>query len=84
MKNVNIETQGVRGAAVKRSKVGLMNVHLDNALLFSVDNFHGSGGGYKQREEPIIIIYDGFNPPNEVIMFEGTHAQLVDLLSKAQ
>lgn len=80
MKNVSIETQKGQGSAVKKSKVDAVSVYLGNALLVSVESFVERN----QREDPIIIIYDGINPPNEVIMFEGTHSQLVDLLSRAQ
>lgn len=84
MKDLTIATQGVKGGLQKTSKQGRVSVFNGNAELIVVDNFYGSGNNYQQREEPHITIFDGFNPPNEVVMFEGTWSQLVDLLSRAQ
>lgn len=76
--------QGERGTAPKTSTQGVIYVYSDRSKLLSIDNFHGSGNNYEQRAEPIIVIYDGLDSPNEKVVFEGTHSQLVDLLSRAQ
>lgn len=81
---MTIYTQGVKGGCEIRQKQGRVSIYSGNNSLLVVDNFSGSADCYRQRPEPIIIIYDGINSPNEVVMFEGTHSQLVDLLSKAQ
>lgn len=84
MKTLSISTQGVHGKQFKTEKRGLIRVYQNNSRMLNIDNFYGSGNNYLQRPEPIITIFDGFNPPNEVVMFEGTWGQLVDILSKAQ
>ena len=84
MKDLTICTTGIRGGYSKVSKQGRVSVFNGNAELIVVDNYRDSGLNYTQRNEPIITIFDGMNPPNEVVMFEGTISQLADILSKAQ
>lgn len=84
MKTLSISTQGVHGKQFKSEKRGLIRVYQDNSRMLSIDNFYGSGGNYLQRPEPIITIFDGLNPPNEKVVFEGTQSQLVELLLKAK
>ena len=84
MSNMSIRTTGVMGGNSKQSKQGLITVYNGNAEMLTIDNYVGRGEAYQQRPEPVITIFDGLNPPNEVMMFRGTHSQLVDLLSKAQ
>lgn len=73
MKKLTTLTEGVRGGARKNSTVGYLAAWSDNQKMLSVDNFHGSGNDYKQREEPIIYIFDGDN-----CIFEGTYKQLIE------
>lgn len=84
MKRLSIYTQGVTGREPRPSTQGRVTVYSDNSRVVSIDNFQGYGDNYKQRDEPIITIYDARNPPNEIIMFSGTQSQLVDILSKVQ
>lgn len=84
MKTLSISTQGVHGKQFKSEKRGLVHIYQDNSRMLSVDNFHGYGNNYEQRSEPIIVIYDGLDSPNEKVVFEGTQSQLVELLLKAK
>jgi hypothetical protein len=82
MKDLFIEKQGVRGGKVTMDKVGEFTAFNDNERLLHIDNYRGFGQSYKQMDEPIIIIYDGKNSPNEEVIFEGTFESLIDLLIK--
>jgi hypothetical protein len=82
MKTLSISTQGVHGKQFKTEKRGLIRVYQDNSRMLNIDNFYGHGNNYLQRPEPIITIFDGLNPPNESVVFEGTLSKLVELLSK--
>ena len=84
MSKLSIEKQGVRGGAVRESSAALITLYDGNARILSVDNYYGYGNSYKQRPEPIIVIFDGQNSPNEEVIFEGTQKQLVELLKKAK
>lgn len=76
MKDLFVSTQGVRGGNTTTNKKGFVSIFLGNDKLLSVDNFHGSGLDYKQRENPIICIFDG-----EEVVFEGTKQQLLHRLN---
>jgi hypothetical protein len=79
MKSVTINTQGIKGGLHKMQSVGYVALFSDSEKIISVDNFSGFGDTYRQMKEPIICIFgDGQND----CIFEGTHAQLVDLLNK--
>jgi hypothetical protein len=80
MKSLNIYTQGVKGGQVKNSTQGYISVYTDNSHLLTIENYKGSGDTYEQRPEPIIIIFDGLDSPNEKVVFEGTHQQLIEKL----
>jgi len=82
MSNMSIRTTGVMGGNPKQSKQGVITIYNGNAEMLTVDNYVGRGEAYQQRQEPIITIFDGLNPPNEVMIFRGTHSQLVEALSK--
>ena len=48
------------------------------------NNYQGYGWEYNHRNEPHITIFDGKNPPNEEVVFEGTHEQLIELIKKSK
>lgn len=80
MKGLNILKQGVKGKSVISEKIGYIEVYSDNDRLLSIDNFVASGIAYRQRDKPIITIFDGKNSPNEQVIFEGTFESLIDLI----
>ena len=79
MKTLSAFTQGVKGGSSKGQNHGYIAVRLGMDKILAVDNYTGSGERYKQREEPVICIFDkgGFN-----CIFEGTHEQLILKLTK--
>lgn len=84
MGDMTVYAESVHRYGSKAIKKGKITVYNGNAEMLTIDNYVGRGEAYQQRPEPIITIFDGINPPNEVMMFRGTHSQLVDLLSRAQ
>jgi hypothetical protein len=77
MKNLSITTIGVKGGQSKNKNTGYISAYSGNEKIMSIDNYKGSGDTYIQREEPIICISDG-----EYCIFEGTHKQLIEKLTK--
>lgn len=78
MKTLSAFTQGVKGGRTKGQNHGYIAVRIGSDKIFSVDNFNGSGQDYKQRDEPVICVYDveGFD-----CIFEGTREQLINKLT---
>jgi len=80
MQNVTVVTQGVRGKDSREpQKVSYTGVFLGGAKIMSIDNFQGQGDTFKQRHEPVIVL---FGENSSDVIFEGTHQQLVDTLRK--
>lgn len=81
MKTLMLTEQGVRGGNYKTKKTGFVCVKVNDQYtpLLEIDNFEGGGDTFKQREEPLIKIYGDLIG---TIIFEGTHEQLVEKLSK--
>lgn len=77
MKRLSVTTQGIKGGQSKTSTQGYAMFCTNGDKLLSIDNFHGSGMDYKQREEPVICIFNDQN-----CIFEGTHKQLIEKLTK--
>lgn len=75
MKRLSIFTQSVTGGE-KKSLISRLVAYKNNQKVLSVDNISVS------RDEPIIIIYDESEAPNENIIFEGTQAQLIERLKR--
>jgi len=75
MKTLSAFTQGIKGGKSKQEKHGYASLQFDGNKVLSIDNFTGIGERYKQRENPIVCIFDGFN-----CIFEGTHEQLINRL----
>jgi len=74
MKTIDVISEGIKGGSNRMSKNGYVGIYHGNDKLLSIDNYMGHGETYKQREEPIITIFDG-NASN--VIFEGTHSQLI-------
>lgn len=75
MKTLSIYTNGVKGTGVKEQKLGYVSAYSGNDKIMSIDNYSGAGESYKQRENPVICIFDGMD-----CIFEGTHEQLINKL----
>lgn len=78
MKQLTIVTQGVRGGCDHETKQGFVSVYYNGEQILSVDNFYGVGDAYERRPEPIITIRNR----DWIILFKGTHQELIDKLSK--
>jgi len=79
METLTVGTQGVKGGVYREKKVGYITVNTGMEKIISVDNYKGAADNYMQRPEPIICII-GIDR-NDCI-FEGTHKQLIEKLSK--
>ena len=76
MKNINLETQGVKGGKTQTKQVGYVVVGLRHESdLITVDDFEGSGDSYKQRELQRIEIIE-----NGKLLFSGNKYELFDIL----
>ena len=73
MKNLTAYTNNETNDIFQKIKLSKVVLCSDNQRIINVDN---------SRDEPIIIIYDNTQAPNEQIIFEGTHAQLIEQLKK--
>ena len=73
MKNLTAYTNNETNDIFQKIKLSKVVLCLDNQRIINVDNL---------RDEPIIIIYDNTQAPNEQIIFEGTHSQLIERLKK--
>lgn len=76
MKNIWIETQGVRGGNTKTQNVGyaILCLRHDQDRI-TVDDFEGSGDSYKQREQQRIEVIE-----NGKVLFSGSKQELFDIL----
>ena len=77
MKRLTIQTQGVKGGDSKTTEKGYLMVCADGDKILSVDNYKGFGETYTTLETPIICIFG----ENKNVIFEGTHKQLIAMLS---
>jgi hypothetical protein len=77
MKTLSTIQQGITGGGSKMYKIGYVAMFTGNDKTISIDNFSGRGEEYKQRDQPIVCIFDGQN-----CIFEGTHEQLIQKLTK--
>ena len=82
MANLAILKQGVKSGNVKEESLSFLKAFNGNAKILSIDNYIDGVDWKRERKEPIIVIYDGKNAPNEEVVFEGTQSQLVELLLK--
>lgn len=74
MKNLYLETQGVKGGNTKNHKnIGYIWAQFENNVI-SIDNFEGRGDSFKQRKEPNIYISE--RGVNNKTIFEGTFNEL--------
>jgi hypothetical protein len=75
MKDIYIQTQGIKGGNVNSKTVGYVYIAENDNNFISIDAFTGAGDTYKHRDEKhIIIASDGVN------VFEGTFNELINLL----
>lgn len=77
MKNIWIETKGVKGGKTQSKEVGYMIACLrNNEDRITIDDFEGQGTTYKQREQQKIeIIHNG------EVLFSGSKYDLFELLN---
>jgi len=80
MKNLSITTIGIKGGIAKNQNTGYISAYSGNAKIISVDNYKGSGNSYEQREKPVICIFNTEGTGD--CIFEGTHEQLTEKLTK--
>ena len=71
MKNLTAYTNNETNNKFQKIKLSKVVLCSDNQRIINVDN---------SRVEPIIIIYDNTQAPNEQIIFEGTQKQLIERL----
>lgn len=69
MKNLTAYTNNETNNKFQKIKLSKVVLCLDNQRIINMDN-------------QIIIIYDNTQAPNEQIIFEGTHSQLIEQLKK--
>ena len=69
MKNLTAYTNNETNDKFQKIKLSKVVLCSDNQRIINVDN-------------SIIIIYDNTQAPNEQIIFEGTHSQLIERLKK--
>lgn len=77
-RNIQIETQGVKGGNTKTQKVGYLMVCLRHDQdRITIDDFEGQGNTYKQRElQKIEVIQNG------KVLFSGSKYDLFEILTK--
>ena len=76
MKNIHLETQGVKGGKTQTKEVGFLIVCLRHEQdRISIDDFIGSGETYKQREIQRIEIIE-----NGKVLFTGNKYELFEIL----
>lgn len=76
MKNIHLETQGIKGGKTQVKKVGYLMACLRHGQdRIIIDDFEGFGDTYKQRElQRIEIIKNG------EVLFSGSKYELFDIL----
>lgn len=76
MKNIHLETQGVKGGKTQTKEVGFLIACLRHEQdRISIDDFIGSGETYKQREIQRIEIIE-----NGKVLFTGNKYELFEIL----
>ena len=76
---MNIYTESKAGRTIKQHQnIGQIRAYIGNKRLLTLENFENM----YNHTEPIIIVYDAQNAPNEKIIFEGTHSQLINKLKQ--
>lgn len=76
MKNIWIETQGVKGGKTQTKEVGFVIACLRHEQdRITIDDFEGFGDNYKQRELQLIEIIE-----NGKVLFSGSKYELFDIL----
>jgi len=76
MKNIYLETQGVKGGETKTQNVGYLLAclrHEQDRIV--IDDFEGQGNNYKQRELQNIEIIE-----NGKLLFSGNKYELFEIL----
>lgn len=78
MKNIHLETQGIKGGKAQTKEVGYLMACLRHGQdRIIIDDFEGFGDTYKQRElQRIEIIKNG------EVLFSGSKYELFDILEK--
>ena len=76
MKNIWLETQGVKGGKTQTKNVGFVIACLRHEQdRITTDDFEGMGDDYKQRELQLIEIIE-----NGKVLFSGSKYELFDIL----
>lgn len=76
---MNIYTESSKGKTRKpQQNIGQIRAYIGDQRLLTLGNFENM----YRHTEPIIIIYDGENAPNEKIIFEGTYNQFINKLKQ--
>lgn len=76
MKNIHLETQGIKGGKTQTKEVGYLIACLRNEQdRITIDDFEGFGDTYKQRELQRIEIIE-----NGKVLFSGSKYELFDIL----
>ena len=77
---MKIYTETKKGTSKTKTQqnIGQIRAYIGNQRLLTLENFENM----YNHTEPIIIIYDAQDAPNEKVIFKGTHSQLVEQLKK--
>ncbi len=80
MKNIWLETQGVKGGQNQGKEVGFVIACLRHEQdRITIDDFEGYGDAYKQRETQLIEVYE-----NGKLLFSGSKYELFEILKGNQ
>lgn len=76
MKNIWLETQGIKGGKTQTKEVGFVIACLRHEQdRITIDDFEGMGDDYKQRELQLVEVYK-----NGKLLFSGNKYELFDIL----